>query len=91
MASAGTVQIVVVGIVLVGLFAVVFWRIARSRAARCGAIALAVYFILVEAIKLKAPEWVTASLLTLFFLLGLLTMVFLITQAYSAVRRKKRN
>ena len=88
MATEDTVRI---GIVLVGLFALVFWRIARSRAAKCGAIALAVYFILVVATKLGSPGWVTASLLALFLLLGLMTMVFLIMQAYKAVRHKKRN
>jgi hypothetical protein len=80
-----------IGLVLFYGFA--FWRIFKgnpgNKVIECGSITLMVFVVALALFKAKFPAWVLGWLFFLVFLLCLLTMFFLVQQAYRAVRRRK--
>jgi|SRR5690348_13461388 hypothetical protein len=79
-----------------GLYCFTLWRIIKRNAGNkvieCGSIALMVFFVLGALIRADVqnlPSWVIPSLGLLLFLLCLLTMVFLFSQGFNALRNRK--
>jgi hypothetical protein len=67
----------------------VFKRNPGNRVIACGTITLMVFVVALALFKIPHfPIWIVASLFFLVFLLGLLTMGFLIQQGYRALRQR---
>jgi hypothetical protein len=81
-----------IGVVLFYGFS--FWRIFKgnpgNRVIECGSITLMVFVVILAAFKAHLPVWVLGWLGLLVFLLCLLTMFFLVQQAYRALHSKTK-
>jgi 4-hydroxybenzoate polyprenyltransferase len=67
----------------------VFKRNPGNRVIACGSITLMVFAVAIALFKIPHfPIWIVASLFFLVFLLGLLTMGFLVQQGYRALRQR---
>lgn len=75
-------------------YGIAFWRIARqntgNRVIECGSLTLALMFALVALMRVPGlPDWIAPSLGLLVLVLALLTMVFLVMQGITAIRKRR--
>jgi O-antigen/teichoic acid export membrane protein len=81
---------------LILLYGFSFWRIFKrnpgNRVIECGSITLMIFAVMIALFRIpNFPTWIVAWLGLLVFLLGLLTIFFLLQQGYRALRRSKTN
>ena len=89
-----SIQSIIGGIAIVAFNGVAFWRIARqnagNRVIECGSLTLVVMFALAAVMRVPGlPDWIAPSLGLLVLVLALLTMVFLVMQGITAIRKRR--